>query len=143
MENKSTVPIGIFPEGTSTNGRVLINFKKGAFYSLTPVKPFLLLNDQGGRSIPLAAGGMKMLINLMLTICYLSVKMEFVELPVFAPTDYLYEHFKHLGKDKPSIYANAMRCVMSEITGFPIIESNFEDKLAYMSAIKGKVIKNT
>ena len=34
-------PILIFPEGCSTNGKYMIQFKKGAFFSLKPVKPFV------------------------------------------------------------------------------------------------------
>lgn len=32
-------PIVIFPEGGTTNGRYLINFKRGAFYGLRGVFP--------------------------------------------------------------------------------------------------------
>ena len=32
-------PIAIFPEGCTTNGKYLIEFKKGAFDSLLPVQP--------------------------------------------------------------------------------------------------------
>ena len=31
----------IFPEGCTTNGTHLIKFKRGAFYALKPVKPFI------------------------------------------------------------------------------------------------------
>ena len=32
-------PVGIYPEGTVTNGKGMIPFKAGAFLSMTPVKP--------------------------------------------------------------------------------------------------------
>lgn len=42
IEGKSTKRLGIFPEGTTTNGSCLLAFKPGAFISLTPVKPIVL-----------------------------------------------------------------------------------------------------
>merc|ERR1719203_722051 len=36
-------PLLIFPEGTTTNGRGLIDFKKGAFVSGRPVRPVLIV----------------------------------------------------------------------------------------------------
>ena len=34
-------PLMIFPEGCNTNGKYLIKFKKGAFWNLKPVQPFI------------------------------------------------------------------------------------------------------
>ena len=34
-------PLMVFPEGCTTNGTHLIKFKKGAFYALRPIKPFI------------------------------------------------------------------------------------------------------
>ena len=39
-ENGLMPPINIFPEGATTNGESLIQFKRGAFASLMAVKPF-------------------------------------------------------------------------------------------------------
>jgi len=41
LKDKSEYPLGIFPEGTTTNGTVLLAFKPGVFYTKTPVKPFV------------------------------------------------------------------------------------------------------
>lgn len=37
FEGWSNRPVGIFPEGTCTNGKVLLPFKLGAFLNLLPV----------------------------------------------------------------------------------------------------------
>jgi hypothetical protein len=39
-EKGNMPPITIFPEGCTTNGESVIQFKKGAFASLRAVKPF-------------------------------------------------------------------------------------------------------
>ena len=42
LKGKNFPPIAIFPEGTCTNGKYIISFKKGAFEPLLPIKMFLL-----------------------------------------------------------------------------------------------------
>ena len=42
MAGTNNNPLGIFPEGTATNGVNLLPFKKGAFISLTPIKPVII-----------------------------------------------------------------------------------------------------
>lgn len=42
FDNKTTKPLGIFPEGTTTNGTCLLKFKHGAFISKLPVKPHVI-----------------------------------------------------------------------------------------------------
>ena len=39
MEGKPVMPFMIFPEGTTTSGRYLLSFKKGAFVNILLVKP--------------------------------------------------------------------------------------------------------
>jgi 1-acyl-sn-glycerol-3-phosphate acyltransferase len=143
IEGKSFFPMCMYPEGTTSNGRSIIQFKKGAFYGITPIKLFLLKVDNREGKFPLTAGGMDILTNMALSLTFFSNKLEAVELPVFAPNDYLFENFKHLGKDKPEIFAEACRHLMSEISGWPLSKANFETKLEYMSNIKRKVVKNT
>jgi 1-acyl-sn-glycerol-3-phosphate acyltransferase len=41
-ENGDIPPIVIFPEGTTSNGKYLIEFKNGAFYPLKPIQPVLI-----------------------------------------------------------------------------------------------------
>jgi 1-acyl-sn-glycerol-3-phosphate acyltransferase len=49
IEGKPVMPIMIVPEGTTSSGKHLFKFKKGAFYSLLPIKPNIIhpnLNSQ-------------------------------------------------------------------------------------------------
>ena len=41
-------PISLFPEGTVSNGRHLLSFKKGAFVSFIPIKMIIIkFGDRG------------------------------------------------------------------------------------------------
>ena len=44
-EGNILTPLCIFPEGTTTNGKYILKFKKGAFYALLPIKPQIILLD--------------------------------------------------------------------------------------------------
>jgi len=86
---------------------------------------------------------MDILLHMILTLTFLYSEIDAYELPVFAPNDYLYENFKHFGKDKHSIYAEAVRNVWSEFLECPLNSGNLDTKLEYKSKIKGKTIKDT
>ena len=46
-------PISLFPEGTVSNGRHLLSFKKGAFASLNPIKMIIIkYGDRGWSPYP-------------------------------------------------------------------------------------------
>lgn len=143
IEGKVFFPIVLYPEGTTTNGRCLINFKKGAFYSLSPVKPLILKLDNSENTFSLGTGGMNILLHISIAFTFPYLKVGGMELPVFAPNDYLFNNFSHLGKDKPEIFSEAVRDIMSVVGKLPKINNTFDTKLNYMSLIKGKVIKNT
>ena len=113
MRGEGFNKLGIFPEGTNTNGQTLISFKigqlsliLGAFASLTPLKPLYTINTEG---FHLTTGGMNLGIHFLLTMCFLYHTTNTYEMPIFAPTEFLYENYKHLGKDKAEIYMEAMR----------------------------------
>jgi len=91
----------------------------------------------------LTTGGMNLGVHFCLTMCFLYHTTNVFEMPVFAPTEYLFENYKHLGKDKGEIYMEAMREIMSRVSGIPKSEASFLSKLEYLSMIKGKTIKNT
>ncbi len=76
-------------------------------------------------------------------MCFLYTNLELAELGVIKPTEYLFEKYNHLGKDKPEIFSEATRIILSRLSGLPLIEATQVDKLEYISRIKGKTIKNT
>lgn len=143
FEGKDFFPLAIYPEGTTTNGKYLISFKQGAFYNLYPAKSVLFNTKTQKNYFPIHASAMNILLHMILTMTFLYVRIEAYELPVFAPNDYLYENYKHLGKDKNSIYSEAVRLVWSEFLGCPINNVNLDVKLEYKSKIQSKAIKDS
>ena len=143
FERKDFFPLGIYPEGTTSNGKCIPSFKHGAFYNLYPAKCVLYSIKAYKSSFPVCAAAMDILLHITLSYTFLYTEMDAIELPVFAPNDFLYENYSYLGKDKSTIYAEAMRRVWSEILESPINDGTLDTKLEYKSKIKGKKVKDT
>ena len=132
----------IFPEGTITNGKYIIKFKRGAFMALLPLKPMIELIEHNP-IYELSTGVLPMHFHLIYALCFLYIPVTFISLPIIEPTEYMYEHYADLGKEKWQIYMEVTRKIMSEVSGLPMSDVNFPEKLEYMSLIKGKKVKNT
>ena len=60
-------------------------------------------------------------------------------MPVIRPTEYMYENYKHLGKEKWEIYAEVTRKIYSEIGGLKEWNQGYRESHRYgQSLIKGK-----
>lgn len=140
-EGKLSGSICIFPEGATSNGKYLLTFKKGAFASLTPVKPFITKGQEN--SFDMTFGSMNISLHCYLSLCYLYHSIDVFELPVIAPTEYLYENYKDLGKDRVEIYQEAVKAIISEVGRFKKSNLSYERKFEYLTDILEKVVKNT
>lgn len=150
MNDGDKVKITIFPEATGSNNVGINKFKKGAFFKLNPIKPFVILTFgiNGGKltdEFSISAGVMNMFLHMVLTYCYLYIDdWRYIDLPVIVPNDYMFETYKHLGKDKTDVYTEVCRNIMSEISGLKLNnDMDFSKKMNYLSILKGKEIKNT
>jgi len=134
--------LAIYPEGTTTNGKYLIKFKRGAFMTLLPLKPWVQLVDQNEES-NLSVGPIGMHWHMVYTCCFFWHNDIFLELPVVEPTDFMYENYKDLGSEKWMIYMEVTKKIMAETAGLLQSEKSHPEKFEYMSLITGKKIKNT
>jgi hypothetical protein len=106
-------PISIFPEGATTNGTSIIQFKRGAFASLLPVQPMcykyqtVRCNLNGGDAISM----WWYLIHVPQTIACIQT---FYELPVFEPNDYFWNHHWDGKEEKWLTYANVIRQIIAD-----------------------------
>ncbi len=133
-EGKLLSPLCLFPEGTTTSGRHILKFKRGAFYALLPIKPELILVDQKD-DMSLAVGVSSVAYNYLRSLCYLTHKLYFVDLPVIKPTDFMWENYSNLGKEKWEIFAEVTRKILCEISGLQPSDKNYRDSLKYEESL--------
>ena len=132
----------VFPEGTISIGRFLLKFKRGAFMSRLPLKPYIELINKN-ETIETSEGILPMPLHIILVCCYLYHFVTFIDMPVIEPTDYMYQNNLELGTENWMIYMEVTRRIMSEVGNLDLSESSFQEKLDYISAIKGHKVKNT
>ena len=87
--------MAIFPEGTCSNNRHLLRFRKGAFSTLQPVIPCTLKYSYGMVS-PAIESLDEATCTIFLACSWSLIDVELKVLPVMYPNDYLYE--KHSDK---------------------------------------------
>lgn len=135
MNERNLSPIVVFPEGTTTSGRHLLPFKKGAFASLLPLKPVLVSGNRYA-SFHLGCGSSDVLINWMRGMTKLYTVFDVKELPIMAPTEYMYENYKQFGKEKWEIYAEVARSIYSEIGNLKKSKKELKDSTRYTKSMK-------
>ena len=136
-EGKILSPLCLFPEGTTTNGRYILKFKRGAFYNLLPIKPqIILLGNNLNYSIGL--GSTSPAFNYFRSLCYFGCNVNLCELPVIKPTEYMFEKYRELGNEDWEVFAEVTRKIMCEISGLKESNKTYRDSLRYEnSLIKG------
>ena len=80
----------IYPEGGTTNGTHLVEFKKGAFNGLKSIKPIIFKYNSPFLDIENSQIHFVGHSVLCGTIPYTELVIK--ELPVFQPNDYFFEH---------------------------------------------------
>jgi len=125
FNKKSFVKTLIFPEGTTTNGKYIANFKKGAFAPLLPVKPLVVIPYDGFLC------STNRFFFFCRTVATFQIKICYAELPIISPTEYMYEKYKNFGNEKWEIYAKVVNKIYSEIGGFKQTNIRFRDRVQY------------
>jgi lysophosphatidylcholine acyltransferase/lyso-PAF acetyltransferase len=117
----------VFPEGTTSNGRYLLHFHKGAFVPGTPVKPVVMTfpHTQFNPSWESVRAPYHIWRFLTQFVNYCELQM----LPVYTPSAQ--------EQADPALYANNVRKVMSKASGLPMSESQLSDKQDYLEQIRG------
>ena len=128
-------PLVLFPEGTCSCGRNILRFKKGAFYSLLPIKPQIVTVDQKSK-FHLSVGATNVILGYVKNLCHFFNYLYVVILPTIRPTDYMFENYKYLGKEKWEIYANVVRKIYSEIGGLEETDMGLRDIKRYIKAMR-------
>ncbi|XP_060772964.1 lysophospholipid acyltransferase LPCAT4 isoform X2 [Neoarius graeffei] len=110
----------MFPEGTTTNGRVLIKFKPGAFLAGVPVQPVLLHYPNKIDTVRWTWKGTSWIASLWYTASqfYSNVTVEF--LPVYTPSQQ--------EKENPELFADNVQKLMAEVLGVPATDYVMEGR---------------
>ena len=143
LNGEVRTPILVFPEGTVSMGRNILQFKRGAFMSCLPLKPFVELIDQDENTFELANGVLPLAFHLIHALSQVYINVTILDLPVVQPTTYMLEQYAHFGKEKWMVYREVTRRIMAEVSGLELSDKGFQEKLEYISMIKGKKVKNT
>ena len=131
------IPLLIYPEGSTTCARNILKFKKGAFANLLPLKPNIININQKDKC-HLASGCQDLLLNTLKFFCYFKVDMIYIDMPIIRPTNFMYEKYSYLGKEKWEIYAEVTRKIFCEIGGFEEWNQGYRESHKYgQSLIKG------
>ena len=110
--------------------------------TLLPLKPMVELIDQT-EECTLATGALPMHLHMILVCAYFWHNVTFLDLPIIEPTKYMLENYKKEGEEDWMVYMNVTKLIMAECAGLKQSHSSFEEKLEYLSLIKGKKVKNT
>ena len=143
LNGKRSTPIMIFPEGTTTSGRDLLQFKKGAFAALLPLKP-VLIKGNSNPNFHHGCGSSDVFINYMRGLTQLYTIIEYNELPIMEPTEYMYEHYKHFSKknEQWEIFAEVAREIYCKVGGFNKSDRTLRDSTRYTNSMdSGKYVE--
>ena len=134
-DEKFLAPLVLFPEGTCSCGRNILRFKKGAFYSLLPVKPQIVSVNQE-KYYHLSVGASNVVLAYFKNLCHFVNTLYVAQLPTIRPTDFMFENNKNLGKEKWEIYMNVVRKIYSEVGGLVECEMGLRDLNRYIKAMR-------
>ena len=137
MEGKPVIPFMIFPEGTTTSGRHIIKFKKGAFNALFPIKASII-HPNLNKKYHLGCGASNAGFNYLRSLTKIYNTVEYIELPIMTPNEYMFTNFASYGKEKWEIYAEVAREIMCVLGNLKKSEMGLRDSFRYDSCIKEK-----
>ena len=63
---------------------------------------------------------------------------DLVQMPVFAPNEYFWQHHVREGEERWEAYARVVREIIREQGGFELYETSMEEKFEYKRLFKGK-----
>ncbi len=134
-EGKIFNKLCIFPEGTTSNNRYIVKFKRGVFHPLLPLKPIIIHADLDG-PFHLCSNVTNLFFHVMRSFCYLKNKITYNILPIIRPTKYMYENYKQLGKDEREIYENVVKKMYLDLGKFQESNLGHRDKDIFYEALE-------
>lgn len=121
-------PLCVFPEGTVSNGRSLMKFKKGAFISDTPIKIMSLKWGEDTMFCPSIAN-INIVTAIVFTYCQPWTTLEIHELDEDFDPLYSYSKRQIKTRDEHSweVVAEDVKSIMSFMTGYESSDQGFKE----------------
>lgn len=124
----------IYPEGTTSNGLCMMEFKRGGFMSLKPIKPITV--KYRGRNFHPTYEVLPFLVHTVLMLSSFYSRLEVQYLPIFVPNEYLFSKRKDLSNEKYMIVAEAVREIMEKASGIKRTNQSLKDKKEYLDLLR-------
>ena len=125
-------PFAVFAEATTTNGKYLLPFKRGAFQGMRTVIPCFFEFDYCGQIRPVYD---VLEILPLIGLLYAQItpmKGTLHIMPEFCPNSIMLDRHSEKGDEPWQIYAWCVRDVISKYSGLEKVDNNpLEDKFAY------------
>ena len=130
----------IMPEGTQSNGKYILPFKRGAFESLKTVLPIVTVYTKCQTHMRPTWDCIGFLEQVVLccTAFGFTNTVTLTQLPPLKPNDYLFEKHADKGKTKAEIFAWAARDIMAKASKCEKIEVQAREKALYKDFMTGK-----
>ena len=128
-ETGTYAPVIIFAEGGTSNGKGIMNFKKGAFFSERTVTPMYI--KYGYYQLCPSFDTIEFLPLAILTLSWFFFTCEVGILPDFTPNEHLFTQHADKGTERWEVYAWAVKNSMMKYGGFEDCQQTFREKLLY------------
>lgn len=132
-EDAKAPPVLIFPEGTCTNGKALITFKRGAFEPGVKLLPVCM--QYRSRVNPAAVGRNSHVLFLARVMMQWSNRMHVQVLPPYTPTEE--------DKSDPILFAERVQTLMSDAMGLPNTRHSLADMFFYQKVVDEELSEKT
>jgi hypothetical protein len=138
LNDKDIPQLLAFAEGTTTNGKTILRFKRGAFYPNLPILPVFL--KYWGPFFSPHYDLLPINLHMLLITSQLITTLTVYELPVVYPTEYMYENGPSLlqrhGRKLSGvvqerdcrIYAEVLRDIYATVFKLPKSDLNYKQK---------------
>ena len=123
--------LAIFPEGTTSNGRQLLTFKKGAFVPSLPVLPILYSFPNSGSFLPTYESILTS-VYFWRTLCQPWNNLQCSILPSIEPV----KHDGLSATQSAEMFAEQVREEMARSLGVKTINQGYRDKLEYHELLR-------
>lgn len=129
FKGETLSPLLCYPEGTTTAGRHILAFKKGAFNALLPIKPYFISCNRAKNGIYVCP--LTLPDHFYYTFCFLWTTVDFYEMPVIECTKYLLDTYKKEDEKDEDTYTRVVNLMYQEIHDLIPSDKTFKDLEEY------------